>query len=830
MRTLLTSLLVFLIASPPAYSASLSGGSMTGGSVGQTTEPDDFVSLRESLTFGIGGSIFDATTRIPLYENYIGPPPLNASYAHEEDFSASACNSTTRDAILALVSGDTATAADGTVIKLPNTCFIDANLTAGPSDTFWMAIRDARDDIKFYCDTATCGFRGTLTPADTDANNNATMIQLGTNRTTGVGSTCTLDGLSYTWGSRVVTAASGCSVDALALGPGDIVRISTNRITGYGAVVPNWMTRIEGSTDDSGDCTGLCTLISGVKKIQLQDVPPMSINPTAYFWGNEGLGSFFTKHPSDASGPSTYAETTGATLTLIERMGTGRCDIVADGFCGVGTGTNNIAENIWFEGVSFTVGDNVLGTRYVMGENIYGGGFYGGKVLRTVGRTAAMTFGGTSATAQASHVSIHSMDWEGTGFNGKCIGKILAIDATSTVTVDVQTDSAGDCDTGASGDDQWDEPEIMFSWDVADARLAGKRFLVTSSHIGGSPLRERLTLTGLNGPNPDGTSVPIDTTVAGHAINIDRFAGASYYMNDYSSYMQVINNSFENTRQHAIHQGCAGCAYAANYVTSDPAESVAGRGPFFHGNRAASGNIFDLNDQNHAMTLIDSGNGEPSGSDPNGAHGEGVNHAYCLNRKRTTPAATWPLGSATGTNYANDVAFSLLNTGQNGGANDGWSFLLNNAQTSLWQGTVDDCDNNAGDSPNDGLCVNAQQPNVPPAGQLFEPAGYRNRCATCNQDSNWETSTGSPNYGTPYTDVRSTEYGDATPVPGVPFVAERTGAPQSCFFIETPEFWCVESGFVGQMGANWDDWDNVASLKKLPAQIRKEGGTCTPTS
>lgn len=818
---------------------------------------ENFTSLAESSLFGNGGAIFDATTRV-VPKVYHGPPPSNASYANTVTMTDS-CSSdaTTQNTLANLISESHANnVSDNTVIVLPPSCRINLFMTPGYDDTVVLTLANKYDNVKLYCaNRTTCGFRNNFSsPRDETLNNRATSLQIGASGITGTNQSYSLTATSYVWGSKVVQSASAIDVtdtgDGLAWGPGDIVEIRLGRITGYGSNTPDWMTRITCIRDNSGNLYGSdCTQISGNNQFQLADVPPLNLHPNAYFWGNEGLGSAFTPHSSEGGNLSgTYAATSGHEIHQVERMGTTRCGVVGDGsVCGRGTETNNVPENIWLENISFTVADNVLGTRYLIGANWYGGGAYKVQVDRTVGRVSAFTFGNRSNGWRVSHLSLHSMAWTGTGANVKCIGKILAVNATDPVTVDVQTyispapynrvecDSVrsiadnADANPDSSNDPNWSEPEIQFSWDVADSRLAGKRFRVTSSYIGGSPTANRVTLTGLNASS---LSPALNTTVAGYAANIDRYGGASFYLNDSSSYVQVVNSWFENTAQHAIMQGCAGCAYVHNFVTSLGDEAEGGRGPFFHGNRGESGNTFDGNDQTQAMILIDSGNGEPAG------HGEGSNNAYCLNRKRANPALSWPLGSAVGQDYASDASFALLATGQNGAAQDDWVFMLNSSQTNLWSGTIDNCDNDDNDpsGTGDSTCVTAsRQPNEPPAGQLFQPAAYRNRCATCNQDSNFRTATGSPQWGTPFTDVRAFEYGDSSPAPVAPFTDERSGAPQSCFLTETPEYWCAESGFVGQMGANWDDWNNPSTIKEIPAHIaykiaRGFGGTCTPVN
>lgn len=779
----------------------ISGGRQDTG----TPPPDTFVTLEDSATFGSGGSVFDYTTQI-VPKVYHGPPPENSSYTTTTTMPDS-CSSddTTWEALKEYLDGDgTGDAADSTVIVLPASCRIKAFLAGGYGDVADLTIANKYDDVKLYCaDEDTCGIEINLDSVpDNTVNNRATAIQVGASGIVSTGVSEAIDASAYTWGSKMLQSSTSIDVStSAAWGPGDIVEISLARIQGYGSNTPDWMTRltcVDGPTAGTSDRFGTdCSELTGDNQFQIADVPPLNLNPNAYYWGVNS-GSSFTPHSSEGgAGSGTYADTSGHTITQVERMGSGRG--------GIGTGTDQVPENFWFDGVSFTVADNVLGTRYLIGANWYGGGNYRGNLERTVGRVSAFTYGNRGNGWRVSHVSMHSMNWPGTGANVKCIGKILAINATDPVTVDVQSLSSTECANDSGGDDpDWNEPEVMFSWDLADSRLAGKRFRVTATNIGGSPNRERVTLTGFNASS---LSPALDTTVAGYAGNIDRYGGASFYANDSTSYFQVINNWYKNTAQHFIMQGCAGCVYAANFVTSLADEAEGGRGPFFHGNRGESGLTADHNDQNQAFIIQDSGNGEPVG------HGEGSNHAFCFNRKRTSPTLTWPDGTATGSNYAADVLISLLQTGQNGASNEDWSYLLNASQTSMWQGVIDDCDNNDTDD-GSSACVEP--------GTTWAPAVYRNRCASCNQDSNWDTALNSPETSG---DILGTESGDSSAARPSAWDSEVDDSPDSCFFTAVPEFWCDEAVAMGEMGGYHDDFGGT--LGKLPAQIRYEGTTCT---
>lgn len=55
-------------------------------------------------------------------------------------------------------------------------------------------------------------------------------------------------------------------------------------------------------------------------------------------------------------------------------------------------------------------------------------------------------------------------------------------------------------------------------------------------------------------------------------------------------------------------------------------------------------------------------------------------------------------------------------------------------------------------------------------------------------------------------------------------------SPDSLVYSEAPSWWCQEAVPWGQMGARFDDYDDIqaGTAPKLPAQILAEGGTCTP--
>lgn len=796
-------------------------------------EAGSFVTLADSTTFGPSGTIFDYSTRVAA-PNPITPPVPGDFANSNTSLMTGGCSSdrTTQNALIELIDRDgSGDVSEDTVIWLPEDCKIQWFLT-GTSNSAEYTIANAWDDLMFHCaDPTVCGIEmrfDSLAQSGTEIAKWA--FGVGTGMISSPTQSCDWDDTYKTevaFGSKLVKVkASDCALsitgtDGDEWGPGDIVRITTARITGYGNVIPTWLTRVTCVSDASNnrspasDPGGLCDEITGANQIQLEDPLPMDYRTDAYYWGGAGVGTTFTPHPND-TGPDTYSATSGHEIHQLERAGTSRCGLVSPGICGNGTSTDFIPENVWFSGIGWDVTPQYVGGTYVRFPNAFGSGIYGGRVDGHAGRTAAFVVGGASGTDRESgRIAFHSMDWRATGHNSKYFGEILSITKTNPVTVTVAVASS-------SG---WGEPMVGIS-DEANSDLAGKTFLVSSgTYTSGTPNTRVMTLTGLDGTLA--TGIDIDTTPGGYMTNIDRYGGASYYTNPHSSNIQVVNNFFESPLQHAIMQGCQGCVYAYNYVITDGTKSVHGRGPFYHGNTGGCGNIFEGNDQDHPFILIDTSPGEATS--PGGEHrvGEGCNHVYYNNRGTDTGSITWPDGATTSSEYyaSSGVVLDVRQTSQNGASNERWGFLLNVGKA--YAGTLDDCDNYDGDT-GANCAADHDDDNQYKPHLLYDLAAHRNRCygSGCNLDNYFEA-TLNP---TTNTDVTSDENGDnsntgASAVPGA-WSSEIGNEPDSLFFSSVPSFWCTQSGTFGSsIGAYYDNFGGTPL--KLPAQIRYEGGTCT---
>lgn len=827
-----------------------------------TPPVDTFVTLAESSTFGPGGSIFDLTTRVAP-PAYIRPPSSNpADYDHENDtLKLASCSSdeTTWTAFKDILSN----AADSTFIWLPQSCRMKIFLTASKGDSAEFTIANSKDEITVYCgDPTVCKpeivYRAGSYPTSmiTDGTAGDGLIafgeqpqkhvfEIGTGRIAAGSATQTCDWDAtfrdnYSFPSKVVKLdAADCQITdsgATAWGPGDLARVRTSRITGTGITQGQWVGRVvcvktygtaaanDGVLDPAGE-PDLCAGITEDNTVRFENAIPWDLKPDAYYWGDPAnVGDTFVKHGSDTGGPTTYAATSGHVIEQVERAGSTRCDIVGPGICGNGTGTDVFAENIWFYGLAWSVKPQYVGGMFSAWKRSFGGGHYKGGPLNDSGRVAAVTFGKEVPAWEAHSASLHSMDWWGTASNSKCFGEVteVIVSGSSDLQVKVAADSSTRCWDGAGTDTpNWGDPEIAFSDEVADARLAGKRFLFTKGSFTdlGTYGTWTLTITGLNGSNPDGTGVPIDTTPGGIASNIDRFAAASYYVQSYTSGIRVVDTFFENPLQHGIDQGCVGCVYSGNVVRSVPSESIRGRGPFRHGTGGSCGSIHELSDQDHAFVPYDTSNGEPN------RHGEGCGHAFFKLRARDSGTLTWPLGTATGSDYTpTGAAFWVRATSQNGAANDQWSIVGSSAEGEFYTGLagtaadVDFNDNYDGDQ--------GAPPNPPYL--LHALVSLRNRGGTgTDMDDNFAGATNP----TTINDVAGNEYGESDTL-HADLLGEVGLEPSSLYLPADAEFWCAESGPIGRMGFYYDDFSNLATLSKLPALIRYEiakglGGTCT---
>lgn len=809
-------------------------------------DPGSFVTLAESTTFGPSGSIFDYSTRIAA-PKYIGPPPDHddAIYTTTEDLTAESCASTTgsgltlESTIQDTIENALTAGANNTVFLLPPSCKVQWYVNASSGTGAEYTVPSTVDDVQLYCaDPTTCGidivYRTGVNNADNglgpdyEGEVSKKAFAIGTSRPSGTGVSCSFDGSAFVYGEKLITTNGGCSIassGASAWGPGDIIRLTTNDITGQGTGMSgaSYTTRVSCIRDSSGNrfppvedpvvpayeaaCAGMPA--SGSNLVLLIDPPPFDYRGDAYYWGRPtasggGLGEDFT---DEGGATDQYEATSGHTITQIERVGSSRCGIVGAGVCGNGTETNNVVENFWFNGLGWD-NEMMVGSGITDWPNAFGGGHYR-DIFDGSGRSSLISFGKQTPAWESSSVSLHSTKFLGIGGNSKASGRILQINKTDPITIHVA--ASGNADLWDCCTDDGNPAEgrmVVFSKDVAEPIFAGQKFLFTrepDGFVAGSPGYWVITLTGVND-----STFEVDNTAGGWLTWHDDFAGGTLYLNQNSSNIQIVNNSFRAPLQHAIYQGSAGAVYAYNYVRSPLDEGVRGRGPFFHGNTGQSGNIFEGNDQDQGMITHDSAN---TSSDN---WGEGTNNHFFKNRKVSRGSTNWPTGTATGNDYGHaSVVGPQRNYNQYGFSNEFWSIFLNSSEGSVLNlpanQPIDDCDNNnTGDGSS--ACVDP--------GQLWNLAVHRNKCASCDFDTALD-----PLNTTTDTDTDSDENGEADSGLETAWSSEVGSEPTSIFFTEQPEFWTGDANLCdfGHIGAYYDDF--TGTLCKIPAQYLYEATT-----
>lgn len=824
----------------PSYGVSSSGGITL---IGTGPPPDTFVSFEESTTFGPGGTIFDYSSRISIPVE-IGPPPAPGTYANQDTTTFKDAGCTTDDAdweqLKEMLDGDgTGDVADDTAIWLPDDCkmraFIDPSTTAG----YDLTIAAKYDDIGLICEDPTvCGFEvryrpfvagsspaawrpwdytasgasGDVYTTDADDPLKVGAIRIGSGAPSAITSRTWTSG--YNLGSKRLSLGSAIATSGgNEWGPGDIVRLSIDDITGSGTADADYMTRVtcaDGSVSGTSDRVpavdpgGLCDELTGDNQIQIEDGLPMNYNPTGLYSG-AFAGNSYTSTPIPPGTGGTYAVLSGHTVEQIERAGTGRCDLVATGVCGVGTGTNNVAEGIAFHKVGWSIYPEFIGGRYIGVISGFENYIYGNRLDGRVGGNSTVTLDGNNA----SHTSLHSNRFKWGAFNTKCYGEIVAIRQTDPVEMDIMVNDSSTCSFAGIGmtTDDW----VSFTSDVADPDIAGRVFRKRQgAYTAGTPNLRTITIEGLDGTC--GTGICVNTTPGGLAVHMDSFAKATVYSFG-SSGSQFVNNRFLDTTQGIVVQsGSMGGVYAYNYERST--EFKNGRGlPFFHGDSYGSSHLMVMNDLDNAFVPLESSNRPPTDN------GEGSHHLWYKNRCVATATPDWPFGDdQSDTGYlggTRGLCIAINEANQGGASNEGWNILLNVGDQMInGAAKIDELSNNVSDFP----AVN-DAPHL-----TYSLAWHRNRSASASDhDDNFDGN------GTTTRDDSGTDINENAPTRPSAWDSEVGLEPTSIW--PKPTWWDCTGGSggtssmtFGAMGAYYDAMNGT--LGKLPAQIMEEGGTC----
>lgn len=814
-RVLIAGLLCWL-ACLPAQATTIRGGVL-----GKPSLESMSILLQDSPLWGAGGSVFDHTTRVAI-PNEIGLPPaeVTTTWTQDETLRASSCSTdeTTMNALIARRDA----ASEKTLIWLPDNC--EVKLFVQPSEARATAFEflDSKDEIGIACATASCGVELNFYPGggpgefvydwaggnaytDDDTIVASYAIAVGSTQSAPLQS-CDWTATDAALGTKMLQLnPADCQIalsGANAWGPGDLIRLETNRIPGAGsaskshAVYQVQCVKSYGTAaanDGTLDGTG-CTSITGDNQLQITDTLHFDYRPAAYYWGVHD-GETFADY---GGGTGTYDLTTGHQVHQIERVGDARG--------GNGTETNQVAEGIVLWKINFTIAEGLeyVGGRYLGILDAFNTHVYRPTMDGRIGGMELIGIGGTgvpSGVGEGTNTSIHSPVIYGGAYKGRCFGEILAIRANNPVEVDIY--SPGTC-SFSSGD-----PQIGFTGDVADSRLAGKTFVKVQGSLVGST--RTVTLTGLNGANPDGTGTPIDTTPGGLAINLDQYDNAWLYHQGRAFNTQLVNARLWDTMQGPMIQSGGGRFVMAYSRKRIHPEWNRGRGPMWHGNAGGAGHIFVGNDWDQWWVPSDTSNRAPTD------HGEGTNVLIAKNRW-VSVASTWPLGTLAESsgNYSNPgIAFWMNPEDQWGFSNEKWSYLLNAAPTLMVGSTLIDNSDNLPDTAGGDVAPHL----------FYDLSWHRNRSNGTDNDDNFDT-----NNTLVTKDVGAGENDESGTVPTA-YQDERAGSFDSIW--PKPAWWDCTGGSGGsssmpflQIGANWDDLTNPSANGKLPAQILEEGGSC----
>ncbi len=843
-------LLLALLASMPALGA-ISGGSVTGSRVFVPPPPDpsDFITLRDSPAYGLGGGVFDYASRVSTPEPIPLPTPsLLNSYAQNTSLRDDVCSTgestTTWDAFTAAV----AAASGPTVIWLPDNCRIRHHLrpnTGGNSFDYTLN----KDYVVPACaDEATdCGFRQVLENTDivypgSDASGDPALVdpewdytranvsRLSTqNRGIVIGGGVpytnpspvdTLDwgdgsapgmAANYALGSYFLeitenirtTGATGTFV-----GPGDIIQVKVNPVPNGGSNGFQHITRVkcvdgmETSPNENTDQLGEgCRDGLGNNMIEMVDPLPMNYADNAYHWG----------------------DTIGHRVEILERVGSTRCGIVGSGsVCGVGTGTSNVAEGVGFWKVKwdrepYYTGETAAGFFTLV--NAFDSFVYRNDFERAVGGSYFSL--GTSGGGRIGRTLLFGNIFRDDPWKVICFAEVVSIGATNPATVTLYN-------SGCGFDDLGNNSRIGFSKEVAEPWLRGKTIKMASFvNNGGSPSTVTVTLSNVDGSasgdlgaGPDGAFL---TGGGGTAGELDDFAHALYYCIRGSSNTQFISNGLLGTGMGGIVEaGCTSHVAFGNWSLHGPRERTE-RANFHHSNANAPGAHSEMNDLDIAQTVYASSVTQA---------GEGLHNTWFKNRGRdtSTPGVTPWAGADARQRGGIDFAEQ---SNQQGATNELFNFFENAWQEISNATSKIDCSDNTPPSGSSACTANE------PPYMLKYLGWHRNRLVKsgANLDDNFDRFgfDATPNPTTSTDVTGSNTDGTLYENSDVPIEYSASAAalqlPTSAFYDSVPSWFPGCTGGVtppmafGEMGASYDDF-NGGTLTALPIQTLIEGGTC----
>ncbi len=599
-----------------------------------------------------------------------------------------------------------------------------------------------------------------------------------------IGSAETQTVASWTWdggfdkGDRVVRSKQAI----LEVYPGDIVRLSTDRWTnthhGYRASHLVLCAQWADGTRKGTDCSG----VTGNNQIKLDRELPFDMTGASHYMGR----------------------ITGHTITQVERRGGGLRQ------------SNNIPMHIGIEDITVEHLHPMAVDAFnsmVEAQGCFECWMSGVKASAWGNSWLDTGSGGQSAT---SRFLVFGSDFEGPLWRMRCNALVTRL--SNTRPVEATFGAIGECRSWCGNL----EPGIWFPDDFPEPKLAG-RIASCSCEGGGAECNagdDRVTVQlfeASTGEPIDGSGM--NRVPSGWATQLNNYGIGGVYFSGAVSSAQLVNSSMKNARVGMIQQqGAYETVAFGNYFTTD-ANHNQSRCLFTHGG-PGSGSLWERNDCDMGYaTYAKAAQG----------HGIGPYHTMLYNRGRERPERSGGLWD-----QCPSGGICVERTGQKGFANEQLNFL-GNFLSIIHQGgpsthgkPLDLCDNDGsgGGPPNCSLTG----PQVPFL--MYKMAWLRNVV--------WGETLDADDFDANPTTFKP-DYLEGSGVDKRPEKWASTNWPTTLAYdrqLEAdaswtqPDWWCKESGpFHNGMGAPTDDRDGGRpNYSKLPAQIRLEGGTCTPAA
>ncbi|MDP6977029.1 MAG: hypothetical protein QF570_00290 [Myxococcota bacterium] len=607
------------------------------------------------------------------------------------------------------------------------------------------------------------------------------MFQIGDSTNTGSITSWTWDG-GYAKGGQVLSSNQAINF----VHPGDIVRltidqwadVSADFASNYFVLCAQWADGTRVGTDCSG--------VTRNNQIKIDRELPFDMTGSSYQFGT----------------------LTGHRITHVERLGGNVIDRV----------TNHVPMHIGIEDLTIQhmdpmgldAFDSMIELRTCMECWMSGikATAWGNSWLGT----------GASGYSAVSRFLVYGSDFEGPLWRLRCVADVVGVSNSTPAEVTLQTNGA--CRSWCTGL----EPGFRFPDDFPDPGLRGKitRCSCSEGNAECDPSDNRVTIALTDAA----TSQPVngsglDNTPGGWGVQINNYGIAGLYFSGPTSHTQVVNSSFKNTRVGFIQStGAYESVAFGNYYTTD-SEHHASRCLFVHGS-GGSGTLWERNDCDMGYT--------PYASAAQG-HGIGPYMTMLYNRGRDRGPKTnaFPDQCPGG-------GICTERTGQDGRSNDDNNFIGNFVKWITWGGErnssypLDLCDNDGsrGGGP-DCTLGGSQDP-------FLQYGMWWLRNVVWGETLGADDFDAGPNPTSHYPDAFEGDMIDTRPAAWA-----STNWPTTLAYdrqIEAdaswtaPDWWCQESGpFHNGMGAPADNLNGGnPNYSKLPAQIRMEGGTCTPVN